>query len=952
MFYFCDIQVKFIPITNMKRGTILITTLLIFLLSYVSYSQDGSISGRVIDDFSEQGLPGAHVSILSTQRKVTTTGNGAFQFKNLSEGTYIIKVTIAGYLSEVRTVAMKKESEIDLGTIRMFSDDEMGGVDAMQPVTISGDAIFGGGQQGLENTAALLSASRDIFVSATAYNFSAFRFDIRGLDSKYTTLLLNGVNINDPASGNIYWSLWGGLNDMFRLRQIDVGMGAMDYSLGSLNGATMINLRVSEQYKQTRVSYALSNRSYRNRLMFTHSTGLMKNGWAFSISASRRWAQEGYNPGTPYDAYAYFIGIEKVINEKHSIGLTVLGAPRWYGKTSPTVQEAKDLTGTNYYNSYWGYQNGEIRNSRISHTHEPIGILRYDYTPNNNNKLRVSAYIQKGTNGSTALNWFNDTGDPRPDYYRKLPSYAEDPDVAAAMREAWKTDTDVSQVDWEALYAVNRNSIYTVQNANGSGKPFTGNFARYLVEDRRYDGTQYGINGVFNKIYDNNLQWTVGANYNYALNHNYKIAKDLLGADFYVNVDKFALRDSSENKIFIQNNLARPNGIVREGEKFGYEYNTVVHRMRLWSQLQFSIGKVVFHLSGGLTGTRFWRDGLVRNGKFPENSYGKSDIASFLDYTVKLGGRYSFNGRNYVYANGMAGTKAPYLRNSFTSIRTRDQLIPGLTQEKILGGEAGYIYRAPYVKFKFAAYAIQFRDQSETRSFYLDEDGQQGFNNIVSSGYVNLTTVGIDKRHVGLESAFEVQLFPGFSLKGAAALGEYVYTSRPEVSAILDNNQTYIIHNETAYLKGFYVSGTPQTVVNLGIEYDAPNYWFANLNWNYYNRTYLDFFPLRRTQLAVKGAEPGTDLWYEIIEQEKAPSGFTLDFFGGKSFKFNDYYVYFLLGVNNILNNTDLITGGFEQFRYRIVEDGLHESPNPNEFPRKYFYAYGRNYYISLTLRI
>ncbi len=40
--------------------------------------------------------------------------------------------------------------------------------------------------------------------------------------------------------------------------------------------------------------------------MATASTGLMDNGYAFTVSASKRWAEEGYVEGTFYDAWAYY----------------------------------------------------------------------------------------------------------------------------------------------------------------------------------------------------------------------------------------------------------------------------------------------------------------------------------------------------------------------------------------------------------------------------------------------------------------------------------------------------------------------------------------------------------------------------------------------------------------------------------------------------------------------
>jgi len=71
----------------------------------------------------------------------------------------------------------------------------------------------------------------------------------------------------------------------------------------------------------------------------------------------------------------------------------------------------------------------------------------------------------------------------------------------------------------------------------------------------------------------------------------------------------------------------------------------------------------------------------------------------------------------------------------------------------------------------------------------------------------------------------------------------------------------------------------------------------------------------------------------------------TLDLFGGKSFKINDYFVYLTIGVNNILDNTELVTGGYEQLRFDF------ESKNANRFPERRYYMYGRNYFINLAFR-
>jgi outer membrane receptor protein involved in Fe transport len=116
---------------------------------------------------------------------------------------------------------------------------------------------------------------------------------------------------------------------------------------------------------------------------------------------------------------------------------------------------------------------------------------------------------------------------------------------------------------------------------------------------------------------------------------------------------------------------------------------------------------------------------------------------------------------------------------------------------------------------------------------------------------------------------------------------------------------------------------------------------------------WLDYNPLRRTESAVSGVVPASELWHDIIDQQKLKSQYTLDAFAGYSWlmnnKFHDMkkrtYLLFNLGVNNILNNTNIVSGGFEQLRFDFAEK------NVDKFPAKKFYAYGLNYFASIGIR-
>ena len=62
-----------------------------------------------------------------------------------------------------------------------------------------------------------------------------------------------------------------------------------------------------------------------------------------------------------------------------------------------------------------------MRNTRVRRTHEPIVMLNYNFDISDNTRLTVATSVRFGFNGYSALTW-KDGADPRPDYYRYLPS--------------------------------------------------------------------------------------------------------------------------------------------------------------------------------------------------------------------------------------------------------------------------------------------------------------------------------------------------------------------------------------------------------------------------------------------------------------------------------------------------------------------------------------------------
>lgn len=911
------------------------------IAGHCAMAQNSIIKGVVTDDLNNF-VDGAVVSLKGTSYSATTDSKGVFEIANVPFGNYTVEVSSDNHLAYTREVKVTAVTS-DLGFISTVANTSMAedSQDNIPVVSLSDSEVK---ESSTQSVSGVLNASRDVFNAATSFTFSAARFRVRGYDNENNVTYMNGVPMTDLNNGNSMFFLWGGLNDVTRNRESFTGLSASTFAFGEIGGGNYIDTRASKQRKQLSASFALSNRAYDNRAMVTYGTGLMKGGWAVAGSLSRRWSDEGYIPGTYYNGWSYFLAGEKIINTEHSVSLTMFGSPTERGKSSPAMQEMYDLAGTNYYNPTWGYQNGEKRNASVNISHQPTVLLSHDWKINNQSLLRSSASFTFGENINTGLDWYN-APDPRPDFYRKLPSYIDDPAVAQQVADMLRNNEALRQIQWDELYQVNLNSFETIQDANGiTGNTYSGKRSKYILEERVADSRKFSLSSTYNTSVGDNSQLTAGAVYMKQRTDNFKRVNDLLGGEFYVDINQYAEQDFADSLNAIQNDANNPNRILKEGDKFGYNYTSDISYASLWLQNQWKLEKFDFFAAMEISQTSFFRTGNVKNGLFQNNSYGESRRQFFVNYAVKGGATYKINGRNYLFLNLAHLTRAPYFENAFISARTRNEFVPGLTDERIASAEGGYLLRAPKVKARAVFYVTEFKNQTNTVSFYHSD----------YRNFVNYSISDIDKRHLGTELAIDYTLGKGFSTSMVLALGQYFYTSRPLANITVDNTSEQLATNQIVYAKNFYVSGTPQDAITVGLNYRAKRFWFINLNANFYDNTYLDFNPARRTEAAVDLVDEYTTQWENIVKQEKADPQFTLDLFGGKSWKLNTYFksmkknTFLVLnaGVSNILNNKDQITGGYEQLRYDYVER------NPDSFRPKYFYSLGTTYFVNLILRM
>lgn len=859
-----------------------------------------------------------------------------FKFTRVLMGVACLLATISsGYAQETRPTPPAPPSPAKDTSI--VGDLKDGITDNIPTVSLDENDMQDGSAQ---NVSSVLGAGRDPFLSAASFHFNAVRFRIRGYDADLFSTYMNGVPMENLDNGFTPYGLWGGLNDVLRNRDQVHGLKANPYAMGDIGGMTYFDTRASRQRKQTSFNYAVSNRNYFNRIMFTHSTGLNSKGWAFTLSGSRRWAEEGYTDGTYYDGYSAFLAVDKRFNDRHLLSFTGMVTPTENGRQGASVQEMLDIANDNFYNPYWGYQNGKKRNASVAKTTQPVFILTHDWKINDKMSLSTAAAYIFGKRSVSGLDWYN-APDPRPDYYRYLPSYQLDSSFRAEQLAMMKSDVNLRQINWDNLYNVNYASVATIENANGiPGNTVTGKRSRYILENRVISTNRFNFNTTLNAVLGEHTDFTAGGSFQYQKNHYYKEVEDLLGGDFYVDLNQFAERDFATNTDANQNDLNRPNRILGVGDRFGYNYDIDIKRAAVWAQTIVKFNKIDFFLSAEHSFTSFFRTGNVKVGLFPNNSFGKSKVYNFYNYTFKAGATYKLDGRNYFFANGAYMTRAPFFENAFIAPRTRDAVQDDLVSEKISSVEAGYVLNAPKLKVRLTGYYTQMKDQMNVLTFYHDE----------YRNFVNYAISGIDKNHFGVEFGVDAKIYKGLSLNAGASIGRYRFTSRQNATVTVDNSAT-IVSKDLIYSKNYNVP-TPQEAYTIGLDYRSPKFWFINVNFNYFDNMWLDYNPLRRTESAVGGMNLNDPLRADILGQEKLKSQYTLDAFAGYSWLMNNKFkmkhrtfLVFNVGVNNILNNKDIVSGGFEQLRFDFAGKNL------DKFPARRFYAYGLNYFASIGLR-
>jgi len=897
--------------------------------SLIYGQQAVGISGVVKDGVTKQAIENAVITIEGFSESTVSDAEGYFILKPSQNGELTLQINIEAYAIK-RIPVFLEDTSIDLGPIflqRDMTKEKTDNLIALTENDLSND------EETISISSGLLQSSRDIFLNRAAFDFGQAFFRVRGYDAQNGTVLINGIPLNKFYDGRPQWNNFGGLNDVLRNQEFTNGLSPNRYTFGGILGNTNIDTRPSVLRPGVRLSSSISNRTYRGRLMATYNSGL-HNKLAYTVSASRRWADEGYVEGTLYDAYSFFGALEYRLNTQNSIALTSIVAKNRRGRSAAITQEVFNLKGSRY-NPYWGSQNGKRRNSRTREIFEPILMINHHFQSPKLNWATGVAY-QFGTHNRSRLAYFN-APNPDPTYYRYLPSFYVNGTLGADFTNAELAEEGFlanPQMNWDALYSANNNGL-------NRGK------ATYLLYDDVISDTQITVGSSLNYNLSKHFKLGFGGNYRTLVSENYAQIKDLLGAEHHEDMDTFS------------NTLNDVHGSSEKaaGDKFNYHYNLKVSRLAAFGQVEVDFNRWKGFASVFYSGFGAQREGLFQNERFLDTSLGKGDKVSFSSMGVKSGVSYFLSGRHWLTVNGGLINRPPTLQNTFVNPRENNLVVPEIQQETIAAIDLNYFLRLPDLTGRVSAFYTKFQHTTDINFFYVDS----GY----GSDFVQEVITGLDKLHKGIEFGFQYELSSNVKLSAVGNLGEYVYANDPFITINFDTsgNEEGILSPDgskdlgVAKLKGLKLAQGPQKAFALGVEYRDPKYWWIGATANYLGNNYLSLSNIARTQSFLIDPETGehfpdatTENVAHILRQQKMGDFYLLNLVGGKSWIINKKYVSAFVSVNNLFNEV-FKSGGYEQGRNgnygQFQKDNLSGSPS---FGPKYWYGYGRTYFLNLAV--
>lgn len=893
----------------MRRN--LIHFLLVAVMSVISsYAMaQTTVKGQLVDSETGEPLVGAAVMVEGTTQGSVTDIDGYFQQSVAPNATLVFKYV--GY-KDLKQKITQKGASVDLGVVKMQPDAVMLAdvtitssiaVARKTPVAVSTvSPAFIEEKLGTQEFPEILKATPGVYVTKDGGGFGDANTRVRGFESENVAMMINGVPMNGMENQKVYWSNWAGLSDVTSSMQVQRGLGASKVSSPAVGGSINIITKSTDAKKGGFISYGMGNDGY-NKMLFSVSSGLSKDGWAFTLLGGKTWG-DGYVQGTNFESYNWFVSIAKRINDNHQLTLSAFGAPQWHYQRNynnalsikewQRVQQYMGEKSAYRYNPTFGYRNGQVYNSSRNAYHKPQISLNHLWQINYKSSLSTALYASIGRG-----NGYSGTGTSA---YRSKWYGASNGYVNNEFRNADGT------FNYDAIDALNEASTIGSQ---------------MVMAKAMNNHEWYGLLSTYTTKFGEYLDFYGGIDLRYYKGLHQNIITDLFSGAYFI--------DSNRSNVLSSNNIAASNAAFANqklsvGDVIYRDYDGFVMSEGAFAQLEYNRDKISAFVSGGLSNTSYWRYDRF----YYDEAHAKSSKKHYLGGNIKGGANYNLNDQHNVFFNAGFISRAPMFDTSFINSQNSHERNQDAKNEKVMSFEAGYGFRSRYIAANVNAYYTKWMD----KSLYDSGTGRDG-----SRYTLNMT--GANAKHMGIELDFEAQPTTWMNINGMFSWGDWRWDGLATGFYYNNEGQLYDPKNEVAVpsdanvedyryqirMDDVNVGGSAQTTAALGITVRPMKGLRLGLDWNFASRLFADY------DIEATDARPGEE--YQVQKPWQVPSYHTFDFNAGYTFEFGKITAMLNGNINNLFNQ-EYIADAWDGTTW---EDAT------------VFYGFGRTYSISLKFK-
>ena len=897
----------------------LIHFLLVAVLSICSAAAfaQTTVKGQLVDSETGEPLVGAAVMVEGTSQGTVTDIDGYFKQGVAQGGTLVFKYV--GF-KDLKKKITQKGASVDLGVIKMNPDAVMladvtitssVAVARKTPVAVSTvDPVFIEDRLGSQEFPEILKSTPGIYTTKDGGGYGDAKTTVRGFKSENVAMMVNGVPMNGMENNKVYWSNWSGLSDVTRSMQVQRGLGASKVSSPAVGGSINIITKSTEAQKGGFVSYGMGNDGY-NKILFGVSSGLSKDGWAFTLLGGKTWG-DGYVQGTEFEGYTWFASIAKRFNENHQLTLTAFGSPQWHnqrnnqnGLSIKEWQRVKKYMGDDSpykYNPTFGYdKNGQVRNSSRNEYHKPQISLNHLWQIDQKSSLSTALYVSIGRG-----NGYSGTGDK-------------------TNRSGWYGATNglVNNTyrNADGTFAYDQVQDLNEQSTTGS---------KMIMAKSMNNHMWYGLLSTYTTKFGEYFDFYGGIDLRYYKGLHQNIITDLYNGAYFVDPNRSDIKADNNPLANDPNYVNQKLGV---GDVIYRDYDGFVMSEGVFAQLEYNRDKLSAFVSGGASNTGYWRYDRLYYSK----DKAKSDTKNYLGGNIKGGVNYNLTENHNVFVNAGFISRAPMFDTSFINSQNSHARNGDAKNEKIMSFEAGYGYRSRFFTANLNAYYTRWIDKalydSDTMEYKVDDV------NVTDRYTLNMTGANAD--HWGIELDFIAKPFKWIDVTGMFSWGDwrwngtatgYYFNSAGQImtdfkGGIIEDMANAGDYRANIKMDNVHVGGSAQTTAALGVNVRPLKDLRISLDWNFFARNYADY--------DIDTSNTGLGKEIVIGNPWEIPSYSTFDLSAGYSFDFGKVRATLSGNINNLFNQ-------------EYIADARDGANHDWESATRVFYGFGRTYNVRL----